>query len=59
MNSSLKLDELISESGVHRLLICSELKISLAMLDDFIYNRVKIPDELYQKLIALIEMEKQ
>ena len=59
MNTDLNLEELIAKSGVHRLIICSELKISLAMLDDFIYNRVKMPEKLYQKLISLINKENQ
>lgn len=47
--------DMIEKSGLHRLLICSELKISLAMLDDFISGRIKMPPELFNKLKAFVE----
>ena len=50
---------MISKSGVHRLIVCSELRISLAMLDDFIEQRVKMPEELYTKLLELIKRESE
>lgn len=51
------IDSAIKDSGIHRLIICSYLKISLAMLDDFIYGRVSIPDEKLQRLLKLINKE--
>jgi len=55
MEKHVSLGELIKTGGVHRLIICSELKISLSMLDDFINGNVKMPEELYQKLLGLIK----
>jgi hypothetical protein len=48
------LDKLIKASGVHRLIICSELKISLACLDDFIEKRQKPTSDMLDKLCALL-----
>ncbi len=43
------LQALIKASGMHRLIICSELKISLACLDDFINKRLRPSDEMFNK----------
>ncbi|MBR2474777.1 MAG: hypothetical protein IKB51_07125 [Clostridia bacterium] len=55
MEKHVSLGELIKNSGVHRLIICSELKISLSMLDDFINGNVKMPEELCKKLLELLK----
>ena len=57
MEKDVSLGELINNCGIHRLIICSELKISLACLDDFINGNLKMPEDLYKKLLELIERE--
>ncbi len=44
------LEHLIKASGLHRLIICSELKISLACLDDFIAKRQRPTADMVEKL---------
>jgi len=44
------LTSLIKEHSVPRLLLCSEFGISLALLDDFENKRLKMPDEMLQRL---------
>ena len=49
------LEHLIKASGTHRLIICSELKISLACLDDFIEKRLRPSNEMFAKLHKLFD----
>ena len=49
------LPQLIKASQVHRLIICSELKISLACLDDLCEKRLKPTPEFFEKLHRLFD----
>lgn len=49
------LEHLIKASNLHRLIICSELKISLACLDDFIEKRLHPTSEMFDKLRKLFD----
>ena len=48
------LKQLLVENALHRLIVCSELKISLATLDDFIEKRQRPTPEMFQKLNELL-----
>ena len=43
------------ESGVNRLFVCSYLKISLALLDDFLTGRILMPEDKVQLLLRCVE----
>ena len=54
------LTSLIETSGIHRLLICSKLGISLALLNDFENKRLRMTDEMIDKLYEmLLEQQSQ
>lgn len=44
------LEHLIKASGLHRLIICSELKISLVCLDDFLEKRLRPTPKMFDIL---------
>ena len=44
---------IIEKHGIPRLLICSEFGISLALLDDFENNRLRMPDKMLDRLYEL------
>lgn len=50
-----EIQSLIENSGVNKLLVCSYLKISLALLDDFLTGRILMPDDKIQLLIRCVE----
>jgi len=52
------LTSLIEQSGIHRLLICSKLGISLALLDDFENKRLRMSDEMIDKLYEFLLEQK-
>ena len=49
------LEYLIKASNLHRLIICSELKISLACLDDLIQKRIYPSKAMFEKLKNLFD----
>ncbi len=49
------LEHLIKASNLHRLIICRELKISLACLDDFLQKRLYPTREMFDILRRLFD----
>ncbi len=49
----LNLEALLRKYGIHKLILCSALKISLACLEDFLAKRLKPTPEMFEILREL------